>query len=133
MSKIVDWGHWVVGVLFTVSGAAWLWDSIARLPAVFREHPTDITYRFVSDALIWLTILICAWGIFKWRRWARPLGVVWSAFWVVTISVGFSTRVQSDLRSNLNWLLLVLIGCSVLVWFFLPAVRSEYSRRNQVA
>jgi len=133
VSKIVNWGHWVVAALFGALGLDFAWKGILGVPGLIREHPTDITYRFVSDALIWITILICAWGIFKWRRWARPLGIVWSAFWVVTISVGFSMRVQSDLRSNLNWLLWVLIGCSVLVWFFIPAVRSEYSRRNQVA
>ena len=133
MSKIVNWGHWVVGAVFAALGFDLVWKSILGVPSLLREHPTDITYRFVSDALMWITILICAWGIFKWRRWARPLGIVWSAFWVVAISMEFSMGVRSDLRSNLNWLLWVLIGCSVLVWFFIPAVRSEYSRRNQVA
>ena len=133
MSKVVNWGHWVVAALFAALGLDLVWEGILAVPSLLREHPTDITYRFVSDALIWITILICAWGIFKWRRWARPLGIVWSVFWVVAISVGFSMPVESGLRSNLNWLLFVLIGCSVLVWFFLPAVRSEYSRRNQVA
>lgn len=133
MSKVVNWGHWVVAALFAALGLDFVWNGILGVPRLLREHPTDITYRFVSDALIWITILICAWGVFKWRRWARPLGIVWSAFWIVAISVGFSMRVESGLRSNVDWLLSVLIGCSVLVWFFLPAVRSEYSRRNQVA
>ena len=133
MSKVVDWGHWVVGALF----AAWALDSlghtVARFPNLLRQHPNDITYVIVDDAMSWIAAFGCAWGILKWRNWARTLGIVLSAIWVLALGIGTSIGLQSGIKPNLYWLLAILISCSVLVWFFVPAVRSEYSRRNQVA
>jgi hypothetical protein len=126
VSKVVNWGHWVVAALFAVSGGAWLWDSIARLPVVFREHPQEVTYYFVSDAFLWAPALLCAWGILKWRSWARTLGVILSAFIFAVYGIAFV------IARKLDWAM-ALIYCSALMWLLLPVVGAEYSRRNQIA
>ena len=126
MSKVVNWGHWVVGALFAVSGAAWLWYSIARLPVVLPEHPQEVPYYFVSDAFLWVPALLWAWGIFKWRSSARTLGVILSAFIFAVYGVAFV------IARKLDWAM-ALIYCSALIWLLLPVVRAEYSRRNQIA
>lgn len=133
MNKVVDWGHWIVAALFAISGVDLVWSTVVTFPRVLREHPDDITYRVVSDVLIWLAILICAWGILKWRRWARSLGIVLAPFWCVAFGFAVSVGLSSREKLDFEWPLLCLAGCLVLVWFFLPAVRLEYSRRKQIA
>lgn len=132
MSNIVNWGHWLVGMLFAALGLDSLWHTVMKFPNLLHQYPGEITYVILNDAMFWGITLICAWGILKWRWWGRALGITLALLWVALgswISIGF----QSGIKPNFYWVLATLIACSVLVWFFVPRVRSEYSQRNQNA
>ena len=134
MSKIVNWGRWVIAVYFAAWGLESLWKIILRFSNLLREYPKELTHTIVAfDAFFWIAAFACAWGILKWRLWARKLGIVLSAFWALAIGLGFGFRLQAGGKPNFFWLLLLSIGSLALIWLLLPAVRLEYSRRNQIA
>jgi hypothetical protein len=133
MSKIVNWGHWVVAALFAAWGLDSLWRAVVGFPSLFRQHPSDITYHVVSDAFLWVAVLACAWGIFKWRPWAHTLGIVLSAFFAVAMGLVFAVGSQSGTKPNPYFAPTILIVCTVLIWLVLPAVRAEYRRRSIAA
>jgi hypothetical protein len=135
MSKIVNWGHWLVGAFFVFLSASMLWHPLTGLPKLLqllRHYPPYMTYVVVEDALTWAAVLICGWGIFRWRRWGRVLGIVLSAYLLAVCVTGL-TYFQQGIRASWPLFLLGLISCSVFIWLFLPAVRAEYLRRNQLA
>jgi hypothetical protein len=133
MSKVVNWGHRLVAALFAVSGAASLWYSIARLPSLIRQHLQEITYYFVMDSLYWIPALLCAWVVFKWRPWARTLGILVSLLDVAFVGIILWGDFNFGRGLRGETVILTLISCSVLTWLFLPAVRAEYLRRDQIA
>lgn len=135
MSKIVHWGRWLTAAFFALLGTDSPWHALANLGHMFQEHPNEITYYFVSDAAIWIPTLACAWGIFKWRPWARTLAIVLSALNLATLAIAIlvEPRIAREFKPawvTLGW----AICCSwILVWLFVPAVRAKYSRVNQLA
>ena len=114
-------------------GADLLWSAIIRVPVLIREHPQEITYHFVSDAFFWMPMLLCAWGIFKWRLWSRKLGTVLSILSLAMLGILVSIEFQHAGPYRGGLLALALINCSVFVWLLLPVVRAEYLRRDQIA
>ena len=132
MSKVVNWGHWVVAVVFAIGGGVQVGSALANVPRLLRDHPDDITYRLVFD-LLYLFLLICAWGILKWRTWSRPTGIVLAAIGMTMVGIATVTEVQLRMGFDFFQMAAGLAICFSFIWFLLPAVRSEYSRRNQVA
>ena len=104
-------------------------------PILFRQHPNAVTYHAVSDALIWIAALLCAWGIFKWRSWARTLSIVLSLLFAVAMAAFLFIDFRSGVKASLYFvpMIMTVITWSVLIWLFLPAVRAEYLRKNQSA
>ena len=133
MSKVVDWGHWAAGTFFLILALDVLVSSVAEIPGLLRKHPQEVTYYVAAHALfIWLPALFCAWGVLKWRSWARNLGIVLCALFG---ALGFAFAFYSSSGIRVSWalLLMALASCSVFAWLLLPSVRAEYSRRNQLA
>jgi hypothetical protein len=132
-SRLINWGRWLAVAFFAIEGADLFWSTMTSLPRILRQHPQEITYYFVWDTLFWIPTLMCAWGIFKWRRWARSLGIALSALDVLGLSIFCVTIFRSGAGLYAFWPLVTLIACFILVWLLLPVVRMEYSRRNQIA
>jgi peptidoglycan/LPS O-acetylase OafA/YrhL len=129
VSKIVEWGHWPVGALFATWGVALFWVTITKIPSFLRQRPDEVTYYALSESAFSITVLLCAWGIFKRRRWGRSLGIGLCAFAFAAVAlVPLLTR-----EFDRGLALMVVLTCSTLVWLFLPGVRAEYSRRDQRA
>jgi hypothetical protein len=133
MGRLINWGRWLAVAFFAVAGADLLWSALTSLPRILREHPQEITYYFVWDAFFWIPTLMCAWGIFKWRRWARSLGVALSAVDLLLLSFICLSIYRSGAGLYAGWPLMTLIACFILIWLLLPAVRTEYARRDQMA
>jgi hypothetical protein len=135
MSRLVNWGHWATAAFFAALGASLLWSAATGIPRLLRENPREIAYYFVTGAAIWVPTLFCAWGIFKWRRWARGLGIVLSALNLVLFGVVILVDPPIVREVNYGWVEIVDAICSglILAWLFVPAVRFEYSQRNQIA
>jgi len=133
MSKLVNWGHLLVAAYFAFWGVDLLWSSVSVFPRLLRDHPHEITYILVMDAIVWVWILLCAWGILKWQRWAQKLGVALSVLMLLFIALAAWTAPQFGVVLILEFGLVTIIAASVLAWLLLPAVRAEYLRRNQPA
>jgi hypothetical protein len=133
MTEIVNWGRWAAGTYFIVLGLDALFASMAHVPGLTREHSPEAAYSFVlaHALLIWLPAFLCAWGVFRWRAWARKTGLALSAFFAVA---GFGIWIYFRMSGRLDTPLLVgaLLAAAVLVWLVSPPVRAEYWRRNQI-
>ncbi|MGH9707577.1 MAG: hypothetical protein ACRD5R_12535 [Candidatus Acidiferrales bacterium] len=132
-SKVIHWGHTLTAALFACAGLDALWHAILHIPGWFHQSPGEITYYVVSDAFFWVLLLICAWGIYNWRGWSRPLGIVLSIFELGGVVIAFLVFVQTKAGLGRGWVLSVFVSSLPLIWLLLPAVRQEYSRRNQPA
>jgi hypothetical protein len=133
MNKVVDWGHWAVGAVFVLLGADLLLSSTMHVPDLIRQHPQEVTYFVLDHALLgWLPAFFCAWGVFRWRSWARKLGIALCLFFA---AVGSGSWIYFRLagRGDTPLLVMALLAGTVFVWLILPPVRAEYSRRNQIA
>jgi hypothetical protein len=134
MAKVVDWGRWAVGAIFILLGADTLVGSTMHAQGLVREHSRETMYGFVvaHAFLIWLPAFLCAWGVFKWRAWARKLGIGLCVFFA---AVGFGLWIYFHMVGRLDTplLVMVLLACTAFVWLILPPVRAEYLRRNQIA
>jgi hypothetical protein len=125
VSKIVIWGHWIVGLLAAALAAQSIWgivgntismDRGARLgPQVLRADS-----MFAVLAVIWA---LRGWGILKWRLWGHVLALGIFAF--VVFVGGLGAFVED------SGLLYPVAGCVVLSWLLLPSVRSAYWEKVQ--
>jgi hypothetical protein len=134
MTKIVQGGRWAVGTFFVLLGADALVGSTIEAPGLVHEHSRETLYGFVlaHAFLVWLPAFCCAWGVFKWRAWARKLGMALCAFFAA-VGCGLWIYFERAGRLDTPLLVMVLLACTAFVWLILPPVRAEYFRRNQIA
>lgn len=132
MSRVVRWGRWFVVVLFAVMAIEEaLWYPLGSLAPDIRLGSREITYKFVMNALFSGAIASCAWGIAKWQQWSRGIAAGICAAFIV-IEAFFAIGLAQG-EPKLLPISLMLISVCAEVWLLLPAVRAEFSRRNQVA
>jgi hypothetical protein len=144
VTKLLSWGHWLVGAYFTVLGADALWYAAAIIPNDLREHPKEVTYLFIDHALTCAILLVCAWGIFKWRRWAYGLAIgisLLECFGAALVISVFGVKPSGAwLRiGNFNFglsaavVVSLLLAFLVLGWLMLPPVRHKYWQKTATA
>jgi hypothetical protein len=134
MSKLVNWGHWAVAVLFGVGGLALLAGDIANVihDVMGAARGETISFYPVYMGLLWsLLTLLCSWGILKWRLWAHHLALFFSVVDVVTLVAFFFLMPGGRFGAVLIG---TIIGAvAVTAWLLLPTVRTEYARRTLTA
>jgi hypothetical protein len=130
MSKLVNWGHWVVAAFFAGVGVPFLWSVLAGIPTSLRQHPREVTYIFFWGVIMSLPPFVCAWGIWTWKKWGHVLGLVqmifalgWCIRWLVDVGVQ-NVGMRGTIRIEL--LRIFLICVCILGWLVLPAVRHKY-------
>src|ERR1700731_4588272 len=129
ISKVVTWGHWVVGLLFAAVGIDCLFYAYVQgvpglaimahgyRPNFFISYPTII---------LWIPLFFSTWGIWKWRRWGHVLAMVVCSFLILTTMYRFaSLRASGFIGTEIIGSLIV---CSILTWLLLPTVRAKYSK-----
>ena len=124
MSKIVVWGHWVVGLLATAMAAEIVWgiiDSAVRTDKT-AIGSVGLEWRLMVSAF-GLICALCAWGILRWRPWGHALAVGISAF---ELFVGTEAMLVGDTGP-----LFPVAALLVLIWLLLTPVRVTYWRRVQ--
>jgi hypothetical protein len=130
MSKIVNWGHWVVFVILAISGFAFLTDRI--IPDVAEGFYGRTTFSPVYMKILWsIPFFMCAWGILKWESWARGLAIALCMAELVAFEVSGTTGIRH--RPGRSALLAIILAATPLIWTVLPSVRAEYMRRNRIA
>ena len=130
MSKIVNWGHWLVAAIFAANGVLTYGSELSE--ALTNALKTQASfYPVYLNAIECVAFLLCAWGIMKWRLWAHILGILLSGIElaILLFAAFVGSLVDYDPRV---WALPAVIF-SVLIWLLLPAVWTEHLRRNQIA
>jgi hypothetical protein len=136
MSRAVDWGHWIAGAFFAFLGASGLWYGLTGIPKIMGRHSGEMTYYFISELFLCVAGILLAWGLLKWRLWARKLGIGISILLASAFSYAFGMNLHSVYDVMKFRATPIIHGVAVgfvLVWLLLPSVRAEYARRNQIA
>jgi hypothetical protein len=126
MSKIVDWGRWVVAFLACAMAVECIGATIHNTSLMSRAEgfsPGILEANFLFLALAFVSTL-CAWGIFRWRSWGYVLALGISAF---ELFAGAEAVMVGDASP-----LFPLAPFLVVVWLLLPTVRVAYWRRTSV-
>jgi hypothetical protein len=123
MSKLVIWGHWVVGLIFASVAAECVWEIVGALiirGARFGPRWPDAAFLIAVSGVVFG---LCSWGILKWRPWGHALAIGVSAF---EAFVGSWAALVGDTGS-----LFPITAALVLIWLLLPPVRAAYWQRVQ--
>jgi hypothetical protein len=132
MTKVVNWGHWAVATFLAVQGLGLLrWVAADALRAWRDPHKPMAVFVPPTVGLCGL-LLVSAWGILKWRRWAHTSTLALSVVELATFAVAMTMLGVWAVppASIASWLGLNLAAC---VWLALPAVRTRYRQRQQLA
>ena len=125
MSKIVNWGHWIVTLLACAMAVESIWAVIHNTVSMGRSETfsprLEANFLFVVLALI---SALCAWGIFRWRSWGYLLALAVCAFELFT---GTAAVMVGDISP-----LFLLAPLLVVVWLLIPTVRAAYWRQAPV-
>jgi hypothetical protein len=113
VSKFVDWGHWVLAVMLTVSGVQYVFRSVQRHEGLF--------WPLLDAALCALLV----WGVVTWANWAHALLVLLCG--LVPLAFLLAGPGLNGL-SKISEITAVMIAIAILCWLLLPAVRREYWR-----
>jgi len=140
MNKIVNLGHWIVGLLFAAVGLVCLFYTYVQgMPSLLLMAHGYHAIFFISypAIILWVPLLLSAWGIGRWKKWGHALGLVqvilllcWCVRWLVYVGMQ-NVGMRGVIRIEL--LRAFLIGVCVLGWFVLPAVRHRYWREVAAA
>jgi hypothetical protein len=126
VSKIANWGRWVVALLACAIAAESVWAVIHN--AVSMSGADGVSPRLLDANFLFLALAsvsaLGAWGIFKWRSWGYVLALVISAF---ELFVGVEAAMVGDIS-----VLFPLAPLLVVIWLLLPSVRVAYWRRTSV-
>jgi len=125
VSKIVIWGHWIVGLLAAALAAQSIWGIVGNTISMDRGArlgPQVLNADFMFVAL-GVVCGLCAWGILKWRSWGHALAL---GIFTFEVLVGGLAALVGD-----SGLLYPVAACLVLSWLLLPSVRSAYWAKAQ--
>ena len=126
VSKIANWGHWVVVLLACAMAVESIWAIIQNTVSMSRAD--GVSSRILGANFLFLALALvsalCAWGIFKWRSWGYVLALGISAF---ELFVGVEAVMVGDIS-----VLFPLAPLLVVFWLLLPSVRVAYWRRTSV-
>jgi hypothetical protein len=130
MSKLVNWGRWVVAAILVIRGFAFLTYRI--VPDVIEGYYGRQTFYPVYMRILWsVPFFLCALGILKWDRWALGLATALCVCEIVVINVVGTTGILHQVDRG-EVLAMILAG-TPLMWLVLPSVQAEFKRRNQIA
>jgi hypothetical protein len=138
MSKLVNWGHWLVGGAFAALGLLNFYQTVLFAPNLVEDLRNESSsFFFLSSFVLWIPQLASAWGLWKWKSWGYELGlaqvvlgVFWCSWWLAyvgTQNVGMRGAIRPE------HIVALLICLCILGWLMLPAVRHQYRRKVAAA
>jgi hypothetical protein len=124
MSKIANWGRWLVAVYIVTAFAISEW----RDAALVDWHKLgEIFLEIVGLALLFAVVR----GVLTWANWAHALLVLLcSGGLFVFVSVFISGNTH---RLGRFWPVNLAICLTMLVWLLLPSVRAGYWNSEHVS
>ncbi len=129
MTAIVNVGRWFALVLclfmaLNTSAAVYLLVHI-HIPwiAASLDWTGIVTYALAS-----LLFLVAAWGIFKWRPWARYLSLVLYGLFLL-----LEVKVVVFSGGDRIMVVAVTLFAATVAWLFLPGVRAQFKQGRKTA
>jgi len=138
MSKLVNWGHWLVGGAFAALGLSYFYHASQFVPLLIRIlRGENLSYYLPASLVLWIPLLLCAWGIWNWKGWGHvlalflaALALCWCVRWLFYIGLhDFGGR--GYIRAEFLRIILILV--CILAWLLLPAVRHRYWPKESAA
>jgi hypothetical protein len=125
VSKVVIWGHWIVGLLAAAIATQNIWGIVGNTVSMERgaRFGPQVLSADSSFAVLGMICALCAWGILTWRPWGHVVALVIFTF---EVFVGGLAALVGD-----SGPLYPIAACLILSWLLLPSVRSAYWRRVQ--
>jgi hypothetical protein len=132
MSKLVNWGHWLITLFLGVLGVWFLAESVRELPQFMKflrqarsaggdfEFGWDLGIGFVA----WAPTLLCAWGVHKWWRWGQVLTIVLCGLTLLFYAQGLAFFGRSFL--SFQSVSTLLTAALIILWLLLPPVRQRF-------
>jgi putative Mn2+ efflux pump MntP len=132
MSKVVDWGHWLITLFLGFLGMWFLLESIRQVPHLAenlrqtRPASGDTQVGFVVDVsfVAWIPALLCAWGLYTWRRWGQVLTIVFCGLTMLLYAQGLAIFGRSFF--SVRWVGTLLAAALIVLWLVLPPVRQRF-------
>jgi hypothetical protein len=122
VSAFVKYSNWVAAMILLFSGVRVLFLALRWVLAndTWSEKPGIP----LGQAVVVTLFVLSAVGIFRWKRWARSLGIAICA-WTVFGTI-FLTRINPIHRAA------VLSFCGLLLfliaWLQLPKIKAQFAR-----
>lgn len=130
MSKVVDWGHWLITLFLGFLGMWFLLESIRQVPQVVhtlrQARPTagEVGYLLDIDFVSWVPALLCAWGLYTWRRWGQVLTIVFCGLTMLFYARWLAIFGRSIL--SVRWVGTLSAAVLIVLWLVLPLVRQRF-------
>jgi hypothetical protein len=125
--------HFVIVGLLALFAIGMLIKASREAPALItalRQAPPDLhqgeAQAFLIDIsfLAWIPTLLCAWGIWKWRRWAQVLTIVVCGF-AILLQIEGAVFWGRPFLAHRNFII-AIVEMALVVWLLLPSVRSRF-------
>ena len=130
MSKVANWGHWVVAGIFAIKGLGMLYEIIPHYTHALRNH-LPFSYQDYLLMVVWAVYLVCAWGVLRWRHWGQIAAITLSVLELAVVVEMVS--LFGPLSLDRNIILWSALNRGVVIWLVLPQVRSGYWQRTRTA
>lgn len=132
MSKVIEWGHWLITLFLAFLGIWFLLESIRQVPQVVqtlrqaRPAGGDTQVGFLLDIrfVAWAPALLCAWGLYRWRRWGQVLTIVFCGVTMLLYGQGLAFFGRSFF--SVRWIGTLLAAALIVSWLMLPPVRQRF-------
>jgi hypothetical protein len=131
MSKVVDWGHWLITLFLGLLGVWFLLESIRQVPQVVQTlrqarlaAGEQVGYLLDISFVAWAPALLCAWGLYAWRRWGQVLTIVFCGLTMLLYAQGLAIFGRSFF--SVRWVGTLLAAALIVTWLMLPPVRQRF-------
>lgn len=130
--RVISVGHAIVvtGLLIL---AIWslarcvlgLMGVVTALPPVPPANPEEATtFATCTSLFAWMPLFMCAWGIWKWRRWGRILAIALCGLVIALELEGLILFGETYLASS--WIAQMAVSLVLIVWLSSHPVRVKF-------
>lgn len=134
MSTMVRVGHWLVLAVLGVFAVWMLVISVPSFPNLFRslhqvrvpliEGRGEVGFDIPAKFIAWIPALLCAWGIWTWRRWGQILTIVFCVLGLLLELAGIISF--GHIYLGIVPVSLSAAAVATVVWLLLPSVRVQF-------
>ncbi len=132
--RTVRIGHGIVVGGLTILGVWSFVSFVLDIPAIvhgfqqlsppLKGTGVAVSIDLRSLRLTWVPVLVCAWGIWKWQRWAQVLTIALCGLILVSLLVAM--LLFGTAHFSAYWIARSIGAAAIIVWLILPPVRARF-------